>query len=297
MAIDKKELLRRLAFIKYLYQVGIEQSYKPEPLCNASMLSFHDSMELFMYLACEHYDAQPEKKINAGLLDYFKAIEKKVTLTQKVSIERFNKTRVAIKHSGVMASRVDIEAFRSVCVNFFEENTSIAFNLEFQSVSMINLITFSKPKEHLEIAEKYIDSNNYKDAIFAITKSFWLLIEEYEESKHHFYGKSPFFFGKSMTFLNSFHMNIEDRKLGEFIDNVKESISAMQSSMKILSLGFDYRKFTKFDLITPRYIKTFGGGTFIENTNANYNLDNAKWCFDYVIECCLILQDFDYKVI
>ncbi|MDX1959525.1 MAG: hypothetical protein SFU98_13180 [Leptospiraceae bacterium] len=296
MAIDKKELLRRLAFIKYLYQIGIEQSYKPEPLCNAAMLSFHDSMELFMYMACEHHNAQPAQK-NAGLLDYFKALENTIDLTQKVSIERFNKTRVAIKHSGVMASRIDIESFRSVCVNFFEDNTLIAFDIDFHSISLINLITFNKPKQHLEIAEKHIDSNNYKDAISEITLAFWLLIQEYEESKRHFYGKSPFFFGKSMTFLNSFHMNIEDRKLGEFIDNVNESISSMQSSMKILSLGFDYRKFTKFDLITPRYVKTFGGDNIYENPKANYKLDDAKWCFDYVIECCLILQDFDYKVV
>jgi hypothetical protein len=54
MAIDKIEYLRRLSFIKFLFDTGVEQSNKSDPLCNVAMLSFHDSIELFLQLACEH---------------------------------------------------------------------------------------------------------------------------------------------------------------------------------------------------------------------------------------------------
>lgn len=40
-------IVKRLALIRYLYTVGVEQSYRPEPLCSASILTFHDSIELF----------------------------------------------------------------------------------------------------------------------------------------------------------------------------------------------------------------------------------------------------------
>lgn len=99
-----------------------------------------------------------------------------------------------------------------------------------------------------------------------------------------------------MAFQSSFFMGIEDRKLGEFVDKVKESISSMQSAIKILSLGFDYRKFTKFNLLTPSYTRTIGSYLLTERQSNKYNLDEVQWCFDYVIECCVTLQNFDYSL-
>jgi hypothetical protein len=37
-----------------LYQQGIEQARRPEPLSLASLLTFHDSVELFLVLAADH---------------------------------------------------------------------------------------------------------------------------------------------------------------------------------------------------------------------------------------------------
>lgn len=48
--------LQRLSFIKYLFSIGITQSYQPEPLCGVAILSFHDSIELFLCLASEKLD-------------------------------------------------------------------------------------------------------------------------------------------------------------------------------------------------------------------------------------------------
>ena len=44
---------KRLAVIKQLYLHGIEQSYEVEPMNGFSILSFHDSVEMFMKLCAE----------------------------------------------------------------------------------------------------------------------------------------------------------------------------------------------------------------------------------------------------
>lgn len=293
MAIDKQELLRRLSFIKYLFLIGIEQANKPEPLSNTAILSFHDSIELFLKLACEHHAIS---KTNDTFMDYLTALGKILPLTQTGAMDRFNKARVAIKHHGTMISKIDIDAFKSVCLNFYIENTATIFNVNFDSISLINLITYKTTKQHLENSEKEINFLNYEKAIEEITVAFWSSIEEYEANKTKFYGHSPFFFGRDMTFLSSFVMDVEDKKLNEFIDKVKESITSMQTAIKILSLGFDYRKFTKFKLITPIYVRTFGGHTLQQMRSPQYKPEDVRWCFDYVIECCLILQEFDYEI-
>jgi hypothetical protein len=38
--------MSHLAFVRMLYQQGVEQARRPEPLSYASLLSFHDSVEL-----------------------------------------------------------------------------------------------------------------------------------------------------------------------------------------------------------------------------------------------------------
>jgi hypothetical protein len=52
------ESMRRLAFIRALYQQGVEQSGQLEPWTAASVLSFHDAVELFMILSAEHLNTR-----------------------------------------------------------------------------------------------------------------------------------------------------------------------------------------------------------------------------------------------
>ncbi|HBX87013.1 MAG TPA: hypothetical protein DEG09_00170 [Marinilabiliaceae bacterium] len=94
--------MQRLAFIKYLYTVAVEQSKQPEPLSSSSILSFHNSIELFLQLASEYLDVGSK---SPGFMDYWELLEPKLTeggLTQKESMRRLNKARVALKHHGTL---------------------------------------------------------------------------------------------------------------------------------------------------------------------------------------------------
>ncbi|MDI7229177.1 hypothetical protein [Leptospira santarosai] len=178
MPINKQESLRRLSFIKYLFLIGSEQSNKPEPLCNISVLSFHDSIELFLQLASEHYNISA-----SNFMEYFDKLESKISITQKETMKRFNKARVAIKHHGNMVPKSEIDSFKISCYNFFLENTLSIFNLNFESISLIDLVMYEKTKEHLATAEKEIVGSNYSKAMAEIAIAFWTMIEGYEDTK------------------------------------------------------------------------------------------------------------------
>lgn len=59
---------KQLSFIKYLFSIGFEQAERPEPMCYAALLTFHDSVELFLNLSAQHLDA-PIKN-NQNFIDY-----------------------------------------------------------------------------------------------------------------------------------------------------------------------------------------------------------------------------------
>jgi len=247
-------------------------------------------------------------------MEYWDLISQKLSnqeLTQKESMRRLNKARVALKHHGTLPSKLDIEAFRASATNFFEENTPIVFGLDFSDISLVELVQCEDVKNNLKDAEKALKENKIEEALGKVAIAFAQLIDDYESRKRGRYGKSPFFFGESTTFLGSFHMGINrvtgskfERRLAEFIDKVGESIRSLQHAVKILSLGIDYRKYVKFRLITPTpYISRASDGTY------TYHVSKVKWdskrkptvedvqfCIDFVIESAVILQEFDFSV-
>jgi hypothetical protein len=290
--------MQRLAFIRYLYNIAIEQSRQPEPLGAASILTFHDSIELFLQLASEHMNVGAK---SPGFMDYWNLLEPKLTsggLAQRESMRRLNKSRVALKHHGTLPSKLDIEAFRASATNFFEENTPLVFGIEFNSISMVYLVQCPAARSNLEEASRLIEEGSIEDAFDKIAIAFAQLIDDYEDRKRTRFGRSPFFFGESLVHESSFFMGIEDRKFAGFVDKVKESIEAMQSAMKILGLGLDYRRYVKFRLLTPHIMRMLSGDYRISRGTRDEppSLDECRFCYDFVVGSAIRLQDFDFEV-
>lgn len=300
--MSEEKIIERLAFIKHLYNLGVEQSQKVEPLCHVSILIFHDAVELFLQLVAQHLGVKDSIK-EIKFMEYWDLInpilkEKgKSGITQKMAMERLNKARVSLKHYGIPPSKSAIEEFRVNTTNFFEENTSIVFNIEFARISLIRLIAYKNVREVLEEACRLLEENKTKDALSRTALAFAQLIDNYEDKKRDEYGRSPFFFGRDLTFLNSFFMKIEG-ELGRFIDTVKESIEALQSAVKVLSLGLDYKRYTRFRLLTPIVYRTLDGKYHITEVQRGSkgipSKEDAQFCIDFVIGSALILQESDF---
>jgi hypothetical protein len=279
-----------------LYSLGVQQSQQPEPLAGVSILTFHDSIELFLQLACEKWNVTKQSQ---SLMDYWNMLQPLgLQLTQKESVRRLNRARVDLKHHGILPSKLDIESFRGSVTSFFADNTHSVFGISFDAISMLGLVQCREARSNLEEAEKHITAHNGEDALDKIALAFAQIIDDYENRKRSHFGVSPFFFGESLTFESSFFMGIKHGRFGTFVDKVKDSIEAMQKAMKILSLGLDYRRYVRFRLLTPNIIGIPGGDYVIQRGHreeAPSSLD-LRFCFDFVIESAIRLQGFDFAV-
>lgn len=298
--MSDKSILKRLAFIKYLYKIGIEQSYKPEPLCSSSILLFHDSVELFLSLSCENFNIGTD---NIKFMEYWEKLSKKLPEgfpTQKESMRRFNKSRVALKHNGTMPSKIDIEAFRATITNFFEENTREIHKIDFSKISLIDIVQSKEAKQSLQKSISLIDSKNYKKSVECSAMAFTQMVYEYENHKDSYSYYSPFFFGKHLWLHEGEIPEFsESGSFKRFIVDLKDTVEELQNALKIISLGIDYKRYIKFHSLIP-YIVTTGGGTHnvswgFNEKNINRTIENAEFCIDFVIESAIILADFDYN--
>lgn len=287
--------MQRLAFIRYMYTMGIEQSRQSEPLSATSILTFHDSVELFLQLASEKLD---KGKKDIDFLAYWDILSPKMHgegLTQKESMRRLNASRVALKHHGTLPAKLDIESHRAAVTNFFEDNTPLIFGLAFSEISLVNLVVNLAARENLTSS---IDSlnigdneNSIKHAAIAYyqvigdssSKSFGPIYAQNSASSFDYSN-----FGRTSFGSGNFQV---PEVIHQFAYDVKSSFSFIENFITIIALGIDCKKYSMFLTMTPSVWQTQDGKY---HTSPIYNKsaikENAQFCIDFVIECALRIQ-------
>lgn len=286
---------KRLAVIKQLYRNGMEQSYLTEPMNGFCILSFHDSVEMFMKLCAERNGRKVDRQTNFG--DYFTIVPE---LELQAQMTNLNHKRVSLKHNGSLPSNLDIEISRANTTEFFATNTKKIFGNEFSEISLISFIQFESVKSYLKKAETAIQTKDYQESILNSQIAFRELLICYEEDRQRNY-RSPFKVCEDMSFKSSFSLNIGlDRKLADYIDTVNKSLSNIDDVIKIIGFGIDYRKYIKFKLLSPfiQYWTEESGRNYesYPSTGILLNHKNTQFCFDFVINSALKLQELDFDI-
>lgn len=292
-------ILKRLSFIKYLYQLGINQSRQKTPQNSISILMFHDSVELFLQLSTEYLSASP--RANIGFMEYWEVINQKLQeqqLSQKNQMKRLNKARVNLKHHGILLNESDIESFRVNVSDFFSDNCSIVFGINFSEISLIDLIYNSDVKDLFRDAVNYYEQNNFTRALEHFSLAFKVLIYDFEE-KFQIYRFQ--LFG-----IEKFIPHCEDGDIKSDLDNVSYAIDNIQYKLKYLIYGINIKNFIKFSLLTPdvSFIRTDFKNykidiplPFLEEKEKLFSQDQLEFCKDFMIDCALKLQEFDFDTL
>jgi hypothetical protein len=290
--ISQESVIKRLAVAKYLYKIGYDQSQLSEGMAFPCLLSFHDAVEIFLRLTAE------KENINSDKFRFLEYWEKIPSLTLKESMNNLNIRRVNLKHKGILPAKQDLEITRVNVTDFFEQNTIAQFGIDFKDISLINLIAYPTVRQYLEISQTALNEFKLPDAVENAAYAFHELLYTYEQSKIGIYHKSPFYFGDKMNFWARTYENLEklDRDLTTNLRNMKNSIEALQDSMKIMCLGIDYRKYAMFKLLTP-VVTHIGDQYYSElRDDKKWTSNNTQFCIDFVIESSIKLQDFDFDI-
>lgn len=303
---------RRLAFVRYLYQLGERQSREAEPIGATSLLIFHDAVELFLQLASE--------KVNAGkrepsFIEYWDLIRQELpgeaALSQKEAMRRLNKSRVALKHHGTLPSRLALEEFRASVTAFFEDNTPTVFGVEFSDISMIEFVEPEEARRRLETAQHHLAQGNLLKGSSEAAIAFNAMLDDYEDRKRDRFHRSPFLFSQEMRGLDSFFMRLATgsasrgggdqltQRLAEFINKTKASLDSMGNALKVMALGIDYRRYSRFRMLAGTATRMAGGSYRTYRPQDSLGEDSltpedVRFCIDFVIEAAITLQEFDY---
>jgi len=292
-------IIQRLAVIKQLYSLGLNQSYDPEPINGFCLLSFHDSADMFMKLCLEKEKIKDND--NLYLMNYFTECPK---LKGKELMNILNQRRNNLKHKGALPSTLDIENCRASVTEFFELNTPIIFGVEFKDISLVSLIKYLSVKEYLSDALVQLNEEKYEDSIIHSQISFKEFLSCYEEDKSYYYSSFPFQVCEDLSYLPSALRRLGfGRDFDAFIDKTKSSFDKLEEIVRIIGFGIDYKEYWKFKLLSPDITFYLNDDTgkreyqCFKDERIISNKRNAQYCFDFVIDSALKLQrvNFDIK--
>ncbi|MCL3998095.1 hypothetical protein [Streptomyces lavenduligriseus] len=275
--------VQRLAYVRYLYREGIEQSRQPAPLRSRAITSFHDAVENFIGLVAQHLGAELKK--NTEFLGYWEAV-KPFELPKKEQMKRLNDARVALKHNGTFPSEHQIEQARETLADFFATVTPKVFGVDFDAVDMVDLLTQPEAARLVREAQTHADIGDYPMAMAGLVLAFDALLDHYAAGDRPA-GKSPFKFGARLyrgdvvQLQNAGNSQINPRlkKLGEFA-------IAAQDALRVISLGIDYPSLARFRVMTPP-VYGYGDGSqrFVDLPSVRtLNADDYDWARHFVIE-------------
>lgn len=301
--MEKSLIIKRLSLIKYLFTQGKLQVDKGGVLAGISILALHDSIEMFLMLAYEHIDARSSNK-QLTLLNYFSEMP---NLVGKESIKSLNDCRNSIKHHGQFPASDDIQKHLITAENFLIENSQIQFDIDFSTVSIIDLVSYEEVKEHLVKAYEYFQKELYYKGAIECRIAFYSLLEEYESNKVKQY-KSILNIGKRVhtrsyeKFLKDVTLK-QNTKYKEWFNDIESNIQDIKNAVNVIALGIDYRQYCLFMAITPEVIRWAGEkeyqpreyeSSFCKRVITNERL--ATTSIDFVVGCAIKLQDTDYDL-
>lgn len=296
-------IIKRLAAIKYLFNLGVKQSKEVDSIAGYSLLSFHDSIEMFLLLVAEHNEVKTD---NISFMGYW---DKFPNLTLKESTRALKDRRVNIKHKGLFPSKLDVETSRVTATEFFEQNVGIQFGIDFSTISLIDLISYYDVRFHLEEAHKELEKKNFQESLEKAGIAFYELMHAYEEKKDIPFSGSIFSMGKKIHAkgrLRSYKFTRSNepyasKEVEDIFERMEETLEKMKEVLKINSLGINYKQYSVFNLLTPSITKLQNGEYHIYSNNNNFtkiqmNRENCQFCIDFVLDSSLKLQEFDFDI-
>ena len=309
--------MNRLAFIRMLYRQGVEQARRPEPLSFASLLSFHDCVELFLVLAVDHLRA-PLPRRDPNFLDYWQILRRTETfpagveLSGQPGMDRLNRYRNALKHAGVFPGREAVEDALTTTASFFENNTPVAFGVAFDAIDMTDVVPQDDARSRLKAAAATEAAGDRKEAMAQLAEAFADLFRPHAGLP---FGRAGAYgFGANVHGGYGFRVGMGSvmgtvgqalrsnqarglRAIGKKVDDnlaqLNDVVAAMQRGMRVMALGIDYARYNRFEQLTP---KVFGAG---EHRRVSAEFDYAPTrqeyddCVQFVIAVALRLAQLE----
>jgi hypothetical protein len=238
------DLLKRTTYSKYLLRRAKELHRHGHELDSAeAVLAAHDSAEMLMRVTTDFLGAKSEQEF----MKFWQAVQDNTGIPppHKGQMDRFNKVRTEFKHRGILPNVGVVSDLLPIVESFCKEIARLFLKLDYEEISLADLIRSSEAREKLKVAEAAKAGGDLRTALESLGLAFDALIRE-ATAKH-----TP-----SLLDYRWSAPRVSDHRVQQIIDSLKldkmsEGVDKVTDTVNMLLLGVDPLKFQKFSQITP----------------------------------------------
>ncbi|MEE6260964.1 hypothetical protein [Plantactinospora sonchi] len=299
---------RRLAYIRYLHQVALQQARLPEPLSSTSILMLHDAVESFLLLAAEHFGVTPPREFEKYWEAFKPHLPAGTGLASQQGMRRLNKIRVNLKHHGAHPDVSTIEQAVADTSTFMAANTQLVFGADYESLSMASVVVQDPVRDLLLKAESASGNGDRILAMARLTDAFEELFKQHNPGdRMRRYDASPLALMEKVHFplnagaiarlLNpgSHGLNARDcQTLGEQIEALTWTVEQLAPVARVTALGLSFAAYQRFRLLTPRVLG-FMNGRREYRAPEGYQPSSEEYafCLQFVVLAAMRLAELD----
>jgi hypothetical protein len=266
------ELTKRVIYSKYLMKRATTLQAEGHELALAeAVLVAHDSVEMLTRVVADELKVAPPQEF----MRFWKAVENKVGKEppRKAAMDRLNHERVGFKHKGIPPNPATVGDLLRNAVAFCEEITREYLDVDYESVSLADLIQNADAREKVKEAETAKANGDLKGAIIALALAYDVLLEE-ARKKHQ------------ASLIGEINLPIPDRKLALEFAGVGRQLSKLVSIVDGFTLGIDPTRYRRFVRIVPARRRYASGrvdilwlGSSTKSTEAEFD-----YCYAFIVD-------------
>jgi hypothetical protein len=288
-----RDLIRRLAFVRYLYGLGVDQSHKPEPFAAVAVLTFHDACEMFLQIASEHNGVTFPRQRSPDFLDYWQLFEQQAQLqvSSKASMSRLNRARGNLKHGGVLPAHDEIEGFRAAVATFLEDNALALLSINFDDVSLTSMIRSDDVRGPLERAEAAFSVGNLQGVMEEAARAFTVSLRRYE-SRPRSSSAHPSARSYSLRRANASLFSSNFREIDDVSRSLDRVVNVFAEAITIVAYNLDFDSYLMFKTHAP-VIHEIPHGEIIVEWMAHHERTEPEVvhrCLNFVIDTAIRLE-------
>jgi hypothetical protein len=266
------DFVKRLSYSKYLLRRAKSLQQAGNDLSSAeAVLAAHDSVEMLMRVITDHLGCGPADKF----MNFWKIVRDKTSSEppHKGAMDRLNILRVGFKHKGNLPNSSVVADLMPSVSAFCVESTEQYLDVDYETVSLCDLILNAEAREKVKEAEKAKGEGNIPGALLALGIAFDKLRDE--ARTRHSLGLIQHPRSSRFEWDHSWV-----RPVGQLVDTVN-----------MLVLGIDPARLHRFSASTPSRNYALSGAMEVIWGHGPEALvaEDYDFCYQFVIDFALRL--------
>ncbi len=278
-------MLTQVLLAKRIYLEACTYAARRDAVGSGLAISMlQDAVELYVWTVIKERNLSA--KDQAGFVTHIECLQKAgVSVPNAPKLLELNKARVGFKHYGNLPASSEAKKFQGYVEDFFRAAIPDHFGIEFDSLSLVDLVVDAKVREHIKVAERQIGAGEFKEAAGELARAKTLLFS----ALHKYIPRVDRGLGDADRVLNSLD-GVHGINVFSYLS---EYLGALREYTLVSLLRLSLHDYLILRSSLPNASQSMSGQWHLTYTRSNYTAEECSKALSCIVNLSVQLEAFE----